>query len=83
MQIQNTSCQISTGGSFWVRIVSFTVQLSVKKKQKPKNILTKVSGLSLLMSVVTLSSVSALTILLQQGPVSCLCFLNQRRKSSD
>lgn len=45
-----------------MRIVSFTVQLSVKKQTK-KPVLTKVSGLSLLTSVVTLSSVSALTVL--------------------
>lgn len=84
MQIQNTSCQISTGGGFWVRIVSFTVQLSVKEKPQ-KHSYQSVRPVTVNASRNVIISVSAdsITILLQQGPVSCLCFLNQRRRSSD
>lgn len=84
MQIQNTSCQISTGWGFWVRIVSFTVQLSVKEKPQ-KHSYQSVRPVTVNVSRNVIISVSAdsITILLQQGPVSCLCFLNQRRRSSD
>lgn len=82
MQIQNTSCQISTGGGFWVRIVSFTVQLSVKEKPQ-KHSYQSVRPVTVNVSRIISVSADSITILLQQGPVSCLCFLNQRRRSSD
>lgn len=82
MQIQNTSCQISTGGGFWVRIVSFTVQLSVKEKPQ-KHSYQSVRPVTVSVSRIISVSADSITILLQQGPVSCLCFLNQRRRSSD
>lgn len=82
MQIQNTSCQISTGGGFWVRIVSFTVQLSVKENPQ-KHSYQSVRPVTVNVSRIISVSADSITILLQQGPVSCLCFLNQRRRSSD
>lgn len=84
MQIQNTSCQISTGWGFWVRIVSFTVQLSVKEKpQKHSYQSVRPVTVNVSRNVIISVSTDSITILLQQGPVSCLCFLNQRRRSSD
>lgn len=81
MQIQNTSCQISTGGGFWVRIVSFTVQLSVKEKPQ-KHSYQSVRPVTVNVSRNVIISVSAdsITILLQQGPVSCLFSKSEEKK---
>lgn len=88
LKIWNANPEHLMSDIYWRRFLGENCQFyssAVSKKTPQKHSYQSVRPVTVNVSRNVIISVSAdsITILLQQGPVSCLCFLNQRRRSSD
>lgn len=86
LKIWNANPEHLMSDIYWRRFLGENCEFyssAVSKRKTPKTFSVRPVTVNVSRNVIISVSADSITILLQQGPVSCLCFLNQRRRSSD